>query len=111
MRVRGRRIIGFAVKNRMKTDSGIFKGQMKAGNVHGTQRVWIWQKGDGVRTDVRMGQECYLTDGFCLDEAPDLDHLVESVKEFDELRDYAKSTEGNIRTVIFHEMSILAVKD
>lgn len=111
MRVIGRRILGFTVKDRQRTDGSIiYKGNSRDGNVNGSQVAWVWHIGSTVRADLHRGQKVYLTDGFELDETRDMHHLVEADPEFNALREYAALTEGRIKTVIFHELSVLAVE-
>lgn len=110
MRALRKKIIVFSVPIRRRLKSGIYLANSRKSQYFGGEDVWIASVGDGCLESVRVGQKAIVSDAMELEPTDlglwlDLRHLP----EFKELLDYVAEVDGEVRTQIVTEDSLLAV--
>lgn len=105
-----KKLVVFSVPVRRKLKSGIILANIRREALFRAEDVWIVSVGANVRESVKAGQKGIISDGMEL-ESTDL-NLWDSLKdleEFKSLRDYVEEVDGEVRTQIITEDSLLAV--
>jgi hypothetical protein len=112
MRPVGKRLVVFQVEERSRLKSGIYVGNPRRGSLSRTEDVWILAIGPDVVEPLKVGDHCFLHDGFELDPTNlDLWPLHCERPEFQSLRDFVAECEGTVVTKLVAEGSLLAVED
>jgi hypothetical protein len=108
-----RRMIVFSVPERKKLAGSIlYQANERRGSLSGSEEVWILENGPECRLRIPRGSKCYISDGFEL-EPTDLDLWADYENDpiFKDLREFAQSVEGKIKTSLIHEESLLAIEE
>lgn len=105
-----KRIIVFSVPIRRRLESGLFVYNARREALFGAEDVWVVSSGNGVQEKLQPGQKGLISDGMEL-EPSDLDlwHTLKNEDVFKELKAFVESVDGEVRTQIIHESSLLAV--
>lgn len=107
-----KRLIVFSVPWRKKLKSGLYVGNDKRGAFSRCEEIWVVAKGPDVMESFSIGQKCYLSDAFELDDSDfDLWEELQDDPRFKDLKQFVDDCEGTVRTQIVSEWSILAVED
>jgi hypothetical protein len=109
----GSRYIVFSVPIRRKIPgSGLYKGNPKRYAFNRAEEIWILASGVECHEQLKPGTHCWLNDAFEL-EPTDL-NLWDKFKDdpnFKRLKDFVDSVDGDVKTSIVSEVSLLAVDD
>ena len=107
----GRRIFVFGVRNRqrMPNKSGLYVPNSSRGNMTRAEDLFVLNPASDCKFKWAKGQHVLVSDGFEL-EPYDFEFWdqYKDDPEFQELKKFAESVEGNIVSTVIHEDCILA---
>lgn len=90
--------------------SSLYLGNSRRGSYSRAEEVWIIEKGKECSYDLEKGDHCWLYDSFELTDCKlDLWDKFKDHQEFRALRDIQKECDGEVKTKLVIEDSILAV--
>ena len=107
------RVIVFSVPVRRKLSHiNLYLGNAKRGSYNRAEEIWIVDCGQLCKEKLAAGTHAWLNDSFEL-EPTDLSlwDYCRELPEFARLKDFVDSVDGDVRTSIVSEDSILAVDD
>ncbi len=105
-----KKIVVFSMPIRRKTKSGLYIYNTRRDALFHAEDIWIVSVGPSVRETIRPGQKGLISDGMEL-ELSDLD-MWEALKDnplFAELKALQDEVDGEVRTQIITEDSLIAV--
>lgn len=103
-------VMGFRIFDRAKTDAGIYVAKPGIGsNYTGTERIFILFTNEKNELCLEKGDECYVSDGFELEQTKNIWDEFQDDPAFAELKQQVEKYDAKPVTVVCNERSLLGV--